>query len=338
VKGRSKVPKITDVARIARVSPATVSRVLNGSSGVSKDLAARVHKAATDLGYVPFSSARALRRQHTRVWAAIVSDIENPFFTAVVRGIEDVARRVQHRLVLCNSDEDLEREAAYLDVAIAERMAGVVIAVASSRESSVKSLVENEIPVVAVDRAAGRDIDAVMVDNHLGAEEATRHLVENGSKRVACITGPTRVNTANERLEGYRTALEQCGRKAEADLIRRADYKEAGGHDAALSLLMSRRPPDALFIANNPMAAGVLRAIRELGLSVPKDVAIVAFDDSPWCALTSPQLSVVAQPAYEIGRVAAELLATAGDKSTTRKIVLTPRLIPRESSIRHRVG
>lgn len=332
---KSQVPKITDVARAAGVSPATVSRVLNGSTGVSKALAAKVQKAAADLGYVPFSSARALRRQHTRVWAAIVSDIENPFFTAVVRGIEDVARKVQHRLVLCNSDENLEREADYLDVAIAERMAGVVIAVASARESSVKDLIQSDIPVVAVDRAAGRDVDAVVVDNRLGAEDATRHLLENGSRRVACITGPTRVNTANERLEGYRRALQEAGRDAPSDLIRRADYKEAGGHDAALSLLTSRNPPDALFIANNPMAAGALRAIRELGLTVPRDVAIVAFDDSPWCALTSPPLTVVAQPAYEIGRVAAELLATAGDKRTTRTITLTPRLIVRESSVRH---
>lgn len=332
---KSSAPKITDVAKAAGVSPATVSRVLNGSSGVSKALSAKVRKAAADLGYVPFSSARALRRRHAQVWAAIVSDIENPFFTAVVRGIEDVARKVQHRLVLCNSDEDLEREAAYLDVAIAERMAGVVIAVASARESSVQALVDSHIPVVAVDRAAGRDIDAVVVDNRLGAEEATRHLIENGSRRVACITGPTRVNTANERLEGYRRAVSQAGGGVETELIRRADYKVTGGHEAALSLLTSRNPPDALFIANNPMAVGALRAIRELGLSIPKDVAIVAFDDSPWCALTSPQLSVVAQPAYEIGRVAAELLATAGDKRTTRTIVLTPQLIPRESSIRH---
>lgn len=332
---KSQVPKITDVARAAGVSPATVSRVLNGSTGVSKALAAKVQKAAADLGYVPFSSARALRRQHTRVWAAIVSDIENPFFTAVVRGIEDVARKVQHRLVLCNSDENLEREADYLDVAIAERMAGVVIAVASARESSVKDLIQSDIPVVAVDRTAGRDVDAVVVDNRLGAEDATRHLLENGSRRVACITGPTRVNTANERLEGYRRALQEAGRDTPSDLIRRADYKEAGGHDAALSLLTSRHPPDALFIANNPMAAGALRAIRELGLTVPRDVAIVAFDDSPWCALTSPPLTVVAQPAYEIGRVAAELLATAGDKHTTRTITLTPRLIVRESSVRH---
>jgi LacI family transcriptional regulator len=214
-------------------------------------------------------------------------------------------------------------------------MAGVVIAVASRRESSLKPLIDHQLPVVAVDRSAGRDVDAVVVDNRMGAEEAVRHLIEHGNRRIACITGPARVDTATERLEGYRRALQEAGLEADSALIRRADYKESGGHEAALSLLTSRNPPDALFIANNPMAAGALRAIRELGLAVPRDVAIVAFDDSPWCALISPQLTVIAQPAYEIGRVAAELLVTAGDKRTSRTIVLTPQLIVRESSIRH---
>ena len=333
---KSRVTKITDVAKAAETSPATVSRVLNGTGGVSNDLASRVLKAAAALEYVPCGSARALRRQSASVWAAIVSDIENPFFTAVVRGIEDVARAQNHRLVLCNSDEDLEREADYIDVAIAERMAGVVIAVASDKESSLSALTERHVPVVAIDRSAGRDIDAVVVDNRLGAEEATRHLLEQGSRRVACITGPTRVNTANERLEGYRRALAAAGVAVDEELIQRADYKESGGHQAALSLLTSRHPPDALFIANNPMAAGALRAIRELRLSIPSDVAIVAFDDSPWTTLTSPQLSVVAQPAYEIGRVAAELLGSAGTDRSARTIVLSPRLIVRESSMRRR--
>jgi LacI family transcriptional regulator, galactose operon repressor len=334
MKTKTRVTKITDVARAADTSPATVSRVMNGSGGVSAALSARVFKAARDLGYVPDGSARALRRQHASVWAAIVSDIENPFFTAVVRGIEDVARQANHRLVLCNSDEDLEREAAYIDVALAERMAGVVIAVASDKESNLGPLIERRVPVVAVDRTAGRDIDAVVVDNRLGAEDATRHMIDHGSCRVACITGPARVNTATARLDGYRRALVAAGLPVNEELIQRADYKESGGHQAALSLLTSRTPPDALFVANNPMAAGALRAIRELGLIIPNDVALVAFDDSPWTTLTNPQLSVVAQPAYEIGRVAAELLSTAGDHRSARTIVLSPRLIVRESSMR----
>jgi LacI family transcriptional regulator len=326
---------ITDVARAAKVSPATVSRVLNGTSAVSPARARAVRDAADRLGYRPFEPARALRRQLTRVWAAIIADIENPFFTAMVRGIEDVARAEGFRLVLCNSDEDLEQERAYVDVVIAERMAGVVIAVASNDDSSLEPLLARGVPVVAVDRGPADDqVDAVLVDNRAGARDAVDHLVDQGWRAVACITGPTRVDTATERLDGYRDALRAHGRRVDRGLIRRADYKEAGGYRAARSLLESPAPPDALFVANNPMAVGALRAVRDLGLSVPGDIGLVAFDDSPWTTLTSPTLSVVAQPAYEIGQAAAELLASAGPDRPPRRLVLSPTLFVRQSSLR----
>lgn len=326
---------ITDVARAAKVSPATVSRVLNGTSAVSAPRAERVRDAAAKLGYRPFEPARALRRQLTSVWAAIIADIENPFFTAMVRGIEDVARAEGFRLVLCNSDEDLEKERAYVDVVIAERMAGVVIAVASADDSSLQPLLDQRVPIVAVDRHPADDrVDSVVVDNRAGAAAAVEHLLSAGWNRIACITGPTRVDTATERLEGYRDALRANDRPADRSLVRRADYREAGGYRAARSLLESTPRPDALFVANNPMAAGALRAVRELGLSAPGDVGLVAFDDSPWTTLTTPTLTVVAQPAYEIGQAAAELLVTADPDRPAGRIVLSPTLIVRESSVR----
>jgi LacI family transcriptional regulator len=329
------VATIVDVAREADVSTATVSRVLNGTSGVSADRAGRVRDAAARLGYVPCGSARALRRQQATVWAAIVPDIANPFFTALVRGIEDVARVRNHRLVLCNSDEDLEREASYLDIVIAERMAGVVIAVASNRDSSLAPLIERGVPTVAVDRRpSGSRLDSVVVDNRSGAAEAVTHLLAMGCRRVGCITGPRRVSTSTERLEGYRDALVAHGLPVDRALVRRADFKEDGGSRATRSLFESSTPPDALFIANNPMAVGALRALRDLDLVVPRDVALVAFDDSPWTTLTRPELTVVAQPAYEIGRVAAELLATSSDARPARTIVLSPTLVVRASSRR----
>ena len=331
----SIVATIVDVARAADVSTATVSRVLNGTSGVSADRAERVREAAARLGYVPCGSARALRRQQATVWAAIVPDIANPFFTALVRGIEDVARARNHRLVLCNSDEDLEREASYLDIVVAERMAGVVIAVASNRDSSLAPLLERGVPTVAVDRRpAGSRLDSVVVDNRSGAAEATAHLLAAGCRRIACITGPRRVSTSTERLDGYRDALVQHGFAIDRTLVRRADFKEEGGYRATRSLFESSSAPDGLFIANNPMAVGALRALRELGRAVPRDVALVAFDDSPWTTLTTPELSVVAQPAYEIGRVAAELLATSSVERPARTIVLSPTLVVRASSVR----
>ncbi len=329
------VAKIGDVAQLAGVSPATVSRVLNGSGAVSSERAAKVRAAAAELGYTPSGPARALRQQRTRVWAAIVADIENPFFTAMVRGMEDVALTEGHCLVLGNSDEDLEKEAAYLDIAVAEQMAGVVIAVASAKESRLDVLLERGIPVVAVDRRPTRhadDVDSVVVDNELGARQATEHLLAGGARRIACITGPTRVSTASERLAGYQRALRDAGVAPDADLVRRADFKEDGGYAATRSLLSARRKPDALFVANNLMTLGAVRAVHEAGRRVPDDLMLVGFDDAPWTTLVAPQLTVVAQPTHEIGRQAVRLLATASADLPTRHLVLPPQLLVRESS------
>jgi LacI family transcriptional regulator len=324
---------IGDVARAAGVSAATVSRVLNGSATVSSERADRVRRAAEALRYQPSGPARALRRQRTTLWAAIVADIENPFFTSMIRGVEDVALRENHRLVLCNTDEDVDKEAAYIDVAIADRMAGVIIAVASTTRSSLDPLVDAGIPVVAVDRRPrNAAIDSVLVDNRLGARLATEHLLDGGARRVACITGPARLSNAATRLAGYRDALAERGHRVDRTLVRRADFRAEGGHRAACSLLDGPRPPDAIFVTNNLMTLGSLRALRERGCRVPDDVTLVGFDDAPWTALVSPPLSVVAQPTAEIGRQAAELLASAGTGRPARHVVLAPTLVVRESS------
>ncbi len=331
------VVKIGDVAQAAGVSPATVSRVLNGTGKVTPERAAAVRRAASELGYTPSGPARALRQQRTRVWAAIIADIENPFFTAMVRGIEDVARAEGHRLVLCNSDEDIDKEAAYLDIVLAEQMAGVVIAVASAKESRLEPLLDRGVPVVAVDRRPDRhdqEVDSVVVDNVLGARQATEHLIDGGATRVACITGPARVSTASERLSGYQQALRARKRSTPASLVRRADFKEDGGYAATRALLGGRPRPDALFVTNNLMTLGAMRAVKEAGLRVPDDILLVGFDDAPWTTLVSPQLSVVAQPTYEIGRQAAQLLTTASADLPARHVVLPPALQVRESSSR----
>ena len=334
-RSSSGVTKIGDVARQAGVSPATVSRVMNGSGAVSPERAAKVRAAAAALGYTPSSAARALRQQRTRVWAAIVADIQNPFFTAVVRGIEDEALAAGHRLVLGNSDEDLEKEAAYLDIAVAEQMAGVVIAVASAKDSRLDAVLERGVPVVAIDRRPKRHedaVDSVVVDNEAGARQATAHLFEAGASRVACVTGPARVSTASERLAGYQRAVRAHGAKVDQDLVRRADFREDGGYAETRALLSARRRPDALFVANNLMTIGALRAVHEAGLRVPDDLLLVGFDDAPWTTLVSPQLTVVAQPTHEIGRQAALLLATASADLPPRHVVLPPTLLVRESS------
>lgn len=324
---------ISDVARAAGVSAATVSRVLNGSSPVSDDRADRVREAAASLGYQPSGPARALRRQRTTVWAAIVADVRNPFFTSMIRGVEDVAQAADHRLVLCNSDEDPAKEAAYIDVAIADRVAGVIIAVASTTRSNLDRLHRAGVPVVAVDRRPkGDGIDSVVVDNRGGARAAVEHLLSEGARRVGIITGPNRVSTAESRLSGYRAALKARGIEFDPALVRRADFRAEGGHAAALSLLDEPDHPDAFFVANNLMTLGALRALRERRKRVPKDVAIVGFDDAPWTTLITPTLTVVAQPTYEMGRQAAQLLVTASPDRPPRHLVLAPELVVRASS------
>jgi LacI family transcriptional regulator len=167
----------------------------------------------------------------------------------------------------------------------------------------------------------------------LGARQATEHLLAAGAQRIACITGPARASTASERATGYQRALKAAGRAVDPDLLRRADFREEGAYAAARTLLATRRRrPDAMFVANNLMTLGALRAIREAGLRVPDDVLLVGFDDAPWTALMSPSLTVVAQPTYELGRNAARLLATASTDLPARHVVLSPSLVVREST------
>ncbi|TCO26441.1 LacI family transcriptional regulator [Kribbella steppae] len=327
---------ISDVAARAGVSTATVSRALNGKSTVDRDLVARVRKAAEELGYQPNGPARNLRRQEAAVVALIISDVENPFFTAIARGVEDVAHEVGYSVVLCNSDENAEKENRYIDIAIQERVAGVILS-PSGTTSSVAKLASRGTAYVAVDRPLpGQDSDVVLVDTRLAAKQATTHLVAQGYDRIGCITGPAGVRTADDRLAGYREALKAAKHRSSPRLVRRTEYKAAGARRAAQELLRQPEPPDALLIANSAMAVGVLQALQELKIRPGRDVGLVAFDDAPWAELVDPPLSVVAQPAYEIGTVAARLLLARIADSTRAPTTTTlgARLLERGSSHR----
>lgn len=326
---------IYDVATEAKVSPATVSRVLNGAD-VSQVLTTRVREAVERLDYRPNSIARSLRRRTSTVWGLIISDIENPFFTSMVRGVEDVAQASGYSVVLCNSDESLEKEARYVDVIVDERMAGAIVSPASEHDSDFSELQERGVPVVSIDRRLDQQtVDTVLVDNPLGAELATRHLCAEGWQRVACICGPRRTTTGAQRLHGYRRALERTGVR-DPDLVVEANFKADGGYEAARALLQRSAPPDALFVANNLMSLGALEALREAGLTPAADLGVAVFDDMPWATLVRPRLTAVAQPTYEIGKEAARLLVARiqGNRGAPRQVVLAPTLHIRESSIR----
>ncbi|GAA3738734.1 LacI family transcriptional regulator [Spinactinospora alkalitolerans] len=330
------MPTISDVASRAGVSPATASRVLNGKSTVAPDLAQRVQAAAAELQYRPNGLARNLRRRETTVIALIIGDVENPFFTSLARGVEDAAHAEGYSVILCNSDEDAAKERRYVDVALQERAAGVVLSSTGSTES-IGMLRDQRIPFVAVDRpVSGAPTDTAVVDTRSAAAAATRHMIEQGYERIGCIAGPAGIATADDRLEGYRDALRAAGRRVPARLVRHSEFKAAGARSAAMQLLDRRERPDALLVANCVMARGVLEAMAELGLHSGRDVGLAAFDDDPWTTLITPPMTVIAQPAYDLGLVSTRMLLSriAAPERAATTTTLHATLVPRGSTQR----
>ncbi len=334
---------INDVAKAAGVSPATVSRVFNGGR-VTPERAERVRRAATELGFAPNRVARSLRTQRGSVIGLVIPDIENPFFTSLARGVEDAAQQTNLSVVLCNSDGNVDKERHYLDIALAEQMAGVVVAAASRARTDLSALMARGMPVVAVDRRPrGASVDAVLVDNQHAGEVATEHLVASGYRRIACITGPRGVSTAEERLAGYRGGLRDAllarsvpAAEVEALVdayIRYADFRVEGGHAAMEDLLAQPDPPDAVFVANNLMSVGALQALRQSALA-PPSFGVLSFGDVPWAGLVRPSLTTVELPSYDLGVTAAGLLLDriAGRTAPLQTVVLRTALRVREST------
>lgn len=333
---RTQVVTIHDVARAAGVSPATVSRVFNGGR-VTPERAQSVQQAAAELGFAPNRLARSLRKQRSSVIALIIPDIENPFFTSLARGVEDAAQRTSLSVVLCNSDEDTDKERRYLEVALGEQMAGVIVAAASQDDTDLGPLIARGVPVVAVDRRPhDAEVDAVRADDQHGGEVATRHLLQAGYRRIACITGPEGASTSEERLAGYRAALHAArsdGITADDAYVRHADFRVEGGRAAMRELLALPEPPDAVFVTNNLMTIGALDALAEVGRT-PPGVGVLSFGDVPWASLVRPSLTAVELPSYELGRAAADLLLQRMEGSTAplQTVVLRTRLQIREST------
>ncbi|RFU82295.1 LacI family transcriptional regulator [Streptomyces triticagri] len=330
---------ISDVARAAGVSPATVSRVFNGGR-VTAERAERVRRTAAELGFAPNRVARSLRKQRASVIGLIIPDIENPFFTSLARGVEDAAQETNLSVVLCNTDEDVDKERRYLEIAAAEQMAGVIVAAASRNRTDLSLLAGRGMPVVAVDRRPrGASVDAVMVDNQHGGEEATAHLLASGYRRIACIAGPEGASTSEERLAGYRAVLRDQLREAgeggepSPEYVRHGDFRVEGGRAAMTELLALPEPPDAVFVANNLMTVGALAALREAAVE-PPDFGVLSFGDVPWASLVRPSLTTVQLPSYDLGWTAAGLLQDriAGTDRSLQTVVLRTALQVREST------
>lgn len=325
-----------DVARLAGVSTATVSYVINnGPRPVSPETRARVLEIIQRLGYQPSSVARNLRRQRTSTLGVILPDTLNPYFGQVVRGIERVAFEHGYIVIQLHSDYSLQRELQFADLLYAERVAGAIWIPTTGSAEPVERLVQHRIPVVVLDRQLPDiEIPTVVADNFRGGYLATSHLIALGHTRIGYIGRQTDLSHSQQRLEGYRAALQEHGLAFDPTLIARGGFRMEDGRAAACELLQRTPRPTAIFAYNDFNAIGALRAAYECGLRVPDDLAIVGFDDIPGAAFTLPALTTIRQPKLEMGQRAAELLLDliAGQGAASSPPPLEVELIVRESS------
>jgi DNA-binding LacI/PurR family transcriptional regulator len=326
---------IKDVADLAHVSSATVSRVLNKHPYVTEDVRRRVLEAVRALGYQPNRAARRLRANSSDILGLIIPDIQNPFFLSVVRGIEDTAYLHGMNVILCNTDDNPDRQEVYLRVLQAEQAAGLLVVPTLPNDGPrLASVREAGMPIVLMDRETeGFEADIVKCDNVHGAYLGTKHLLTQGYRRVAIIAGTQSLTPGLERLQGSLAALAEHGIKTDHNLIKVGNFRIDGGYELAQELMASEMPPDAVFACNNMMTLGALRALHELGIHIPDQVALVGFDDMPWADDLLPPLTTVAQPGYELGQQAMDLMLKRITQpgSPFRKVLLQPKLKVRQS-------
>lgn len=289
-----------------------------------------------ELGYKPNRVARRLRTREgsTHLLGLIIPNIQNIFFADLARGVEDMAYKHNFALLLCNYDEDEAKERFYLDVMQSESVDGIILPPIHEEDDAVLRVVRNGIPVVCVDRSlASGELDKVEVDNHIGAFKAVEHMISRGHRRIGVIAGPQDSSTGRERLRGYKDAHAKAGLAVKTDLIRYGDFKQGSGQVLAKELLSMSDPPTALFVSNGLMMTGALETISALDLKIPKQIAIAGFDELPLAEVFNPPLTVVRQPAYEVGRSAMELLLKRIEdpRRPATSLKLLPELIIRRS-------
>lgn len=324
------------IAERAEVSIGTVSHVINETAKVREKLRLRVLEAIRSLGYQPSQLARGLRRNQTSMLGMIIPDITNPFFPAVVRGVEDVAYKRSLRVVLCNTDNDPRKELSYLNELRSYRPAGLLVIPAAESEITphLKSLAAAGPPVVCLDRRPkGWMGDVVSVANEVGAYRATQHLLNMGHRQLAVITGPLHLTNAAERLRGFKRALAEARIAIEPEYIQEARFERNSGYEAAMRLLRMLPRPTAIFASNDMMALGVLLAARETNFHCPEELSIVGFDNLDFSEFTAPALTSVHQPGYQLGTTGARLLLERIDglKQKPKRIVLQTELRTRSS-------
>jgi DNA-binding LacI/PurR family transcriptional regulator len=303
------VATVTDVAEKAGVSVSTAARVLSGRGYASEETRRVVLEAAKGLGYVPNQVARSLRTRQTRTIGLLIGDVENSFYSVIAKNVESVAKDAGYHVVLCNSDDDPTVEREYLELLDGMRVDALVVTPTAENVRYLARLIESGIVIVQVDRRVeGLAADAILVDNEAGAVSAVSYLIEAGHTNIGILTGELDVFTAQQRLVGYERALREQRVPIRKELIKTGSFHREHAIENATDLIRAEPAPTAIFAANNILAEGVLIALDQQGLRVPRDVSVVAFDDVEWMSMVEPPLSTVRQPVADMARSAAELL------------------------------
>jgi len=329
---------LKDVAAAAKVSRATAARALNSYGYVGGETAQRVIEAADRLGYRANRVAQALRSGRLPIIGFMPGDIQNPFFARIAHDLEVELRRHKHNLVIASSEEDLDQERELIESLRALSIRGLILAPTSATDNRhIRQVIRDGMPLVLIDRLAeGINCDSVLVDNESGAREAVDYLVDNGHRRIALLRDESRIFTAQERLAGYRHSLAAHGIALDEGLVAVSRSTVEHATEATIRLFSRRDRPTALFTVDSLMTQGSLLGLRSMGLSIPRDVSLVGFDDFDLATFTDPQITVVAQPIPEMGPLAASLILERleGRKGAPRHVKFPTRLLVRGSVAR----
>lgn len=327
------MPTIKQVSSLARVSPSTVSRVLNGTVPVAEETRERVLKAIRELDYRPNAFARSLATNRSGAVGVSINDLASPYYGAMVKGVEAGIEAAGMHLLVSSGHVDALRERKALDFLLERRADALIVHLESMSDEEVLAYVRGKVPVVLMGRYLADATDrCVWLDNELGGEQATQHLIARGHTRIAHLSGPLWFPDSRSRLQGYRRALERAGLPYDERYVVEADFLEEGGYRATQRLIDRGVPFTAIFSGNDQMAAGAFYALRETGFTIPDDVSMIGFDDVPLGRYLSPALTTVRQPLFEMGKAAARIaLAALAGTETEVTHRFEPQLVPRHS-------
>ena len=330
---------IIDIAKKLKISASTVSRALNDHPDIKQETKTQVKNIAKKLNYFPNPIARSLKNKKSNVIGVIVPEIEHDFFSSAISGIEDVAYHSGYIILVCQSNESYEREVVNTNALMQQRVAGLIVSISQNTKNGdhFKDLMNRGIPLVFFDRACS-DITAnkVIIDDAKSAFNAVTHLIEKGHKQIAHFSGPKVLKICEQRLKGYKDALKKANIPVNNKLIRFGGLHEADGYNAMDILLKESIILDSIFAVNDPVAIGAFQRIKEAGLKIPEDIAIVGFSNNKITSLVEPSITTVDQPSFEMGKKAAEILIemieNEQNKIHKQTIIIETKLIIRNST------